>query len=525
MTAGRLVQSLLQDQATSAPDRLALVGGEERWTYGSLAEAAHGVARALRQNGVGRGDRVVLLLPADARAVISIFGVLEAEATFVVLHPSTKVDRLAQILGDAEPAAMITDRRRLHGAEAQIAALPSLRLLVMADDAPNPIASLPSLAWSGIRPAAAAPPCRSISQDLATLIYTSGTTGRAKGVMSTHGNVLAATGAINAYLRHTPDDVVLDLLPLAFDYGLFQLFLAFQAGARVVLEPGFAFPARLAELVEQERVTGLPCVPTIVATLLRQPSIMAPLRRLRYVTNTGAALPVAHLRELQRLLPETELISMYGLTECKRVSYLPPDQLARRPGSVGIPIPGTEVTVVDEAGREVPAGVPGELVVRGAHVTRGYWRDPAASARRFRPGAIPGETVLYTGDVFTRDADGYLTFVGRTDDIIKTRGEKVSPREVEGVVCQLEGVLEAAVVGVPDPLLGEAVLLCVTARQDAELTERAVRAHCAARLDSFMQPAQVRIVAALPRTDNGKVDKRRLAQDLLSQASVQETVP
>lgn len=518
MTASRTVQSLLEESAARTPDRIALVSGSDRLTYSHLDRAANALAWALRERGVDRGDRVVILLPPDTAAVTAIFGVLKASATFVVLHPSTKPDRLAQILADAGPTALVADARRLRTAASALAGATTLRLVVEAGSAPDEGAhtALPTLRLSELSGAAEPPPCEALEVDLATLIYTSGTTGRAKGVMSTHANVLAATTAINAYLRNTADDVILDMLPLAFDYGLFQLFLAFQVGARILLEPGFAFPAQIAARVVEEQVTGLPCVPTIVATLLRQPRSLASLSRLRYVSNTGAALMSAHIAELRRALPTVQIFSMYGLTECKRVSYLPPAEVERRPDSVGVPIPGTEVWLEGEDGSRLPPGEVGELVVRGPHVTRGYWRAPELSAVRFRPGPLPGELVLHTGDLFRRDAEGFLYFVGRTDDIIKTRGEKVSPREVEGVVCRLTGIAEAAVVGVPDELLGEAVVLAVTLREGAGITERDVRAHCATELDVFMQPAQVHIRDEFPRTENGKIDKRGLRDELVA---------
>jgi acyl-CoA synthetase (AMP-forming)/AMP-acid ligase II len=254
-------------------------------------------------------------------------------------------------------------------------------------------------------------------------------------------------------------------------------------------------------------------VPTLFALLLRYPDLLrGRLAGLRYITNTAAALPVAHIQALRAAFPQARLFSMYGLTECKRVSYLPPEQLDQRPSSVGIAIPNTEVYVVDEAGCCLLPGEVGELVVRGAHVTRGYWRAPELTAQRFRPGAIAGETVLYTGDLFRMDADGFLYFVGRKDDVIKSRGEKVSPREVENSVCHLDGVAEAAVVGIPDELLGQAILLVVAPRAGSELTEREVRAHCMRTLEDFMLPKYVQIVSELPRTANGKVDKQRLSE-------------
>jgi acyl-CoA synthetase (AMP-forming)/AMP-acid ligase II len=278
-----------------------------------------------------------------------------------------------------------------------------------------------------------------------------------------------------------------------------------------VVDKGFAFPAKTVALLEKEKVTALPGVPMLYALLLKYPDLLKrDLPHLRYMTNAAAALPTTHLQQIREALPHVQFFSMYGQTECKRVSYMPPEDLDRKPSSVGIAIPNTEVYVVDEEGQRVPVGEVGELVVRGSHVMQGYWRSPELTALRFRPGPLPGERVLYTGDLFRMDDEGFLYFVARKDDIIKSRGEKVSPREIENAVCQLEGVSEAAVVGVPDPVLGQAIKLVVVLHEGAQITQRDIKAYCARKLDDYMMPKFIDIVDDLPRTENGKVDKRRL---------------
>jgi acyl-CoA synthetase (AMP-forming)/AMP-acid ligase II len=341
------------------------------------------------------------------------------------------------------------------------------------------------------------------------LIYTSGSTGQPKGVMASHANMVAATSSINAYLNNTEQDVILNVLPLAHGYGLSQVLLAFQVGATVVLESGFAYPARIVHLLQKERVTALPGVPTFFALLLRYPELFqVPFADLRYITNAAAALPTSHIQQLRAVFPNAQILSMYGQTEAlPRVAYLPADDLDRRPDSVGIAIPNTETYIIGEDGQRLEPGEVGELVVRGSNVARGYWRAPELTAQRFRPGPFPGETVLHTGDLFRKDQHGYLYFVGRKDDMINTRGEKVSPREVENAVCHMDGVAEAAVIGIPDAVFGHAILLVVASRPGFELTDRAVRAFCMKTLDDYMQPKYVDIVSELPRNENGKVDK------------------
>jgi acyl-CoA synthetase (AMP-forming)/AMP-acid ligase II len=365
------------------------------------------------------------------------------------------------------------------------------------------------LARAGKRPGGL--PAAGIDVDLATIIYTSGSTGEPKGVMSAHCNVVAAARSITQYLQNTPDDIILDTLPLSFDYGLYQVFMAALFGGTVVLEPSFAFPYRVLERLVQEHVTGFPIVPTVAALLLQMQDLSRfDFSSLRYITNTAAALPVAHIRRLLEIFPGKRIYSMYGLTECKRVAYMPPEKLPERPGSVGIAMPNCEVFVVNEEGRELGPNQVGELVVRGANVMQGYWNAPEETAKRFRPGRYPADALLYTGDLFRQDEEGYLYFVGRKDDMIKTKGERVSPKEVENAICEMEGVAEAAVVGVPDDILGQAIKAFVVCSRNPGPTGADVINHCKKHLEPFMVPREVEFRNALPRTASGKIDKKPL---------------
>jgi long-chain acyl-CoA synthetase len=302
------------------------------------------------------------------------------------------------------------------------------------------------------------------------------------------------------------------VLPIAFDYGLYQILMSSRVGATVVLQRSLAFPIKVVETMVRENVTVLPGVPTVFSMLLNLSSLKSfDLKALRMVTNTAAALSEAQIRDIRAAFPQATLFSMYGLTECKRVSYLPPDQLDIRPMSVGRGMPNEEVFLIDEHGKRLPNGSTGELVVRGSNVMRGYWKKPEQTAERLKLGDLPGEMHLHTGDIFRTDSEGYLYFVGRRDDIIKSRGEKVSPREVENVLYQIDGVLEAAVIGVHDPVLGQAVKAFLVLKPGFGHSERDVIRHCLAHMESFMAPKHVAFVDALPRTDTGKISKRGLS--------------
>ncbi len=514
----KLVHEFLENSADRTPDKVALICQGTRLTYLELDEQANRLANALLSLGLARGDRVAIFAPNSVETVVGIFAALKAGGVFVVINHTTKEDKLAYILNNCRATGLLTTARNAELARSLFALVPSLQFGIRTDSSdlpleqdasPNQGKPILSLETDLKNFPASRPKSHNIDRDLACLIYTSGSTGDPKGVMSDHSNVVFAANSIISYLNNVPEDIVINVLPLSFDYGLYQLLMVFNFGGTLVLERTFAYPAAILARLVEEGVTGFPGVPTIFSVLLQMDLSTYDLSRLRYITNTAAALPPSHIRELQAKFPGVTLYSMYGLTETKRTLYLPPDQLDDRPGSVGIAIPGTEVWIEDEAGNSLGPEEVGELVVRGRHVMRGYWEDPQTSAIRFRPGPLPGEQVCYTGDLFRKDAEGYLYFVGRKDDIIKSRGEKVAPKEVENVLYALPGVVEAAVVGVPDPVLGQAIKALLVV-EDQTLTAPRVLAHCRANLEDFMVPKFVEFRDELPKTSSGKIKKTGL---------------
>ncbi|HML14232.1 MAG TPA: AMP-binding protein [Xanthobacteraceae bacterium] len=513
------VEEFLRDSARRFGDKVALIAGGLRVSYRDLDRASDHLAGALAARGIARGDRVIVFMDNCREAVIAIFAALKVGAVFSPINPSTKAEKLAYVINNCGARGLITQDKLRAVASAALAESPSVTLAVVAGGRAPILCD--EMSFEAAIAADDEPPARpGIDIDLAMLVYTSGSTGFPKGVMMTHQNVVAAATSITTYLENTADDVILNVLPISFDYGLYQVLMAAKVGATLVLEQSFAFPQAIFAKMAAERVTGLPLVPTMAALILQMRDLEpGAFPHLRYVTNTAAALPPAHIARLQALFPAARLYSMYGVTECKRCTYLPPAELARRPGSVGIAIPGTEAYVVDEHGARAAPGVVGELVIRGAHVMKGYWENPEATARALRPGPHPWEKVLYTGDLFRADEDGFLYFVARKDDIIKTRGEKVSPKEVENALYALPGVREAAVVGVPDPVLGLALKAVIAADAQAKLTAHAVIRHCARHLEDFMVPKMVEFRDTLPKTESGKISRRLIAADALEPAA------
>lgn len=507
-----LLQDHLDRTVGRLPDKAALICGDGRITYAELSDRVETLASALAAAGVTRSERVALFFDNDVDFVVGVYATLKVGAVFMPINVLTKSDKLAYMLADSRAAALLTHFDLADAWKPALAASPGLRVVFAvgpAESADDPrVHEFPVGRTAPTR--SALPNC--IDQDLASIIYTSGSTGFPKGVMLSHLNMLSAVESVSTYLGMLESDVVFCALPLAFDYGLYQVLMSFKVGATVVLERNFSFPMKVLARMQERRVTIFPGVPTMFAMLLALGSIEKfDLGSVRIVTNTAAALSEAHIGRVRALFPQASLFSMYGLTECKRVTYLPPEQLDVRPTSVGRGMPNEEVWLVDEHGERLPNGSTGELVVRGSNVMRGYWEKPAETAHRLRPGPLPGEMVLYTGDIFRTDSEGWLYFVSRRDDIIKSRGEKVSPREVENVIQSLDGVYEVAVIGVPDDVLGQAVKAFVVASPGRSLSDRDVIRHCSTQLESFMVPRYVEFVTELAKTDTGKIKKTGLA--------------
>ncbi len=519
-----LLQDRFLEHAKLDPSKCALIVATEQISYAELYQRAVAVALSLHARGIRRGDRIALYLSNSVEFVVGLYGALLAGAVFMPINPLTRQDKLAYLLNDAEVACLLTEPGLAWIWQPALDHCASLHSVFVKQDGQPETTGQHSvfsettdqrlLNWPDLQ-AFETKNLRAVSllidQDLAALIYTSGSTGFPKGVMLTHLNMVSAADSIIEYLNLLEQDVIYCALPLAFDYGLYQVLMALSIGASVVLATDFALPVAALKTMSEQRVTVFPGVPTQFSMLLNVVGIERfDLHTLRIITNTAAALSPKHITALRSLFPQAQLFSMYGLTECKRVSYLPPEQLDIRPDSVGRGMPNQQVWLADERGDPLANDSVGELVIRGSHVMRGYWRAPEETAVRLRDGPIAGEKVLFSGDIFRTDSDGWLYFVGRKDDIIKSRGEKVSPREIESVIHCLQGVREVAVIGVDDELLGQAIKAFIELQPESTLTKQSVLQHCISKLERFMVPKYIEFVAELPRTDTGKIRKSGL---------------
>ena len=513
MTAQRLLHDLLLQRAyLKEHDRLALTCDGQSYTFGHLIEASQRLATVLCNGGLERGDRVAIFLDNSWASAVAIFGTLMAGGVIVLVNPQTKTEKLQFILDDSGARVLIAQSRLEEIFRPAIQRLGRPIMLLRSDHVSKQSNDSLFAAIDSAEPLTES--TQVIPLDLAAIIYTSGSTGNPKGVMQTHQSMTFAVGSILEYLRLTHDDSILCVLPLSFDYGLYQLLMAVALGARLVLERSFTFLGDILERIRADAITVIPGVPTIFANLIAahcRAALCFPL--VTRVTNTAAALPEEFIGTLREIFPNALIYKMYGLTECKRVCYLEPELLDAKPGSVGKAIPGTEVYLLSAEQRPVEPGQIGTLYVRGPHLMLGYWNRPDLTEQMLKPGKLPGERVLCTHDLFRMDADGFLYFVGRTDDIIKTRGEKVSPAEVEGVLHRIPGVREAAVVGVPDPVLGQALWAYVVTDSTMRLSPQAIRARCTEYLEPHSLPTNVIIRNDLPRSANGKVNKRELLSE------------
>ncbi|MEO8976748.1 MAG: acyl-CoA ligase (AMP-forming), exosortase A system-associated, partial [Casimicrobiaceae bacterium] len=474
-----------------------------------------------------RGDRVGIWLDKRFETVIASFGAAAAGCVFVPLNPLLKPEQIGYILRDCNVRLLVTSNERLALIAAVLEQCPDLRHVVTTGAAADrtEIPGVTHHTWDSVNSTPDGVTHRNIDTDILAILYTSGSTGRPKGVVLSHRNMVAGAASVASYLENRPEDTILAALPLSFDAGFSQLTTAFHVGARAVLI-NYLLPRDVLNAVVKERVTGLTAVPPLWIQLsqLKWPGSVT--EHLRYIANTGGHMPHETLKTLRTLLPRTQPYLMYGLTEAFRSTYLPPEEVDRRPDSIGKAIPNAEILVLRDDGTPCAVDEPGELVHRGALVGLGYWNDAAKTAERYKP--LPGraselvlpEIAVFSGDTVRRDAEGFLYFVGRRDEMIKTSGYRVSPTEIEEVLYSSQQVGECAAFGVPHAVLGQAIVVVATPHPGATVDGDALLAHCREQLPIYMVPAKIHTRdGSLPRNPNGKIDRKAIAAEFIPHPS------
>lgn len=509
-----LVHHLLSDQSKIAPNNCAIIFNEKKITYSSLNENANKVTQWLRLKGIRPRARIMLYGATNDVLVAALFGILKTGATAVPINPQISPEKIQFILRDCNPSAIIGDAELIEKNTRQ----EDIKNIPILNVDPNPAPCEMQIIcdnWGEI--SSTQPPQTKIPilpDDLALIIYTSGSSMEPRGVMCPHKQIIFATTSINSVIKNTPHDIILCGLPLSFDYGLYQIFLAFQAGATLILEKNFSVIPAIPNLIKKNNVTGLPGVPALFSLLIRSKMFeRVELPSLRYITSTGDTFQPIHIKKLNKLLPNVLIYSMYGLTECKRVSIMPPTELLKNPTSVGVPLPDTNVFIIDETGKQKIKGENGELIVSGHHVMKGYWNNPTETKRKFVKDNASGITYLHTGDIFYIDNNGLLHFVGRKDMFIKNRGVKISPFEIENAISGLEGVLEVGVVGVPDIDLGEKIFAFISITSINIFNVEKTKDKCIRSLSSTPPPDKFIISERpLPKNNNNKIDRIKLRE-------------
>ena len=526
MNATHLLHHLILASTERAPDAPALTFGAETLDYAALGTEINRFAAGLRALDLARSERVGIYLDKRFETVTAFFGASAAGGVFVPVNPILKAEQVGYILQDCNVRVLVTSPERFTALRETLAGCHDLRHVVLTGD-PAELPELPGASvhrWRELLAAPAAAGHRIIDVDMAAILYTSGSTGRPKGVVLSHRNMVTGAKSVAQYLENRPGDTLLAALPLSFDAGFSQLSTAFHAGARTVLL-NYLLPRDVLKAVEREKVTGLTAVPPLWIQLsqLKWPETVT--GHLRYIANTGGRMPLDTLSRLREMLPQTKPFLMYGLTEAFRATYLPPEEADRRPDSIGQAIPNADVIVLREDGSECAPNEPGELVQRGALVGMGYWNDPEKTAERFKPlpshapgrqaGLVLTELAVFSGDTVRRDEEGYLYFIGRRDEMIKTSGYRVSPTEVEEILYATRLVGECAAFGVAHDTLGQSITVIATPPAGGTLDTVALLAECRTRMPAYMVPTRIEVrEGPLPRNPNGKIDRKTLASEV-----------
>ena len=506
-----MIHRFLERSAIRYPDKIAVVHDDVQATYGQINTQADNFACFLHSGKIAPGDRIAVVMENSIAYIIAYYGILKAGCVAAPLPPGLKPDGLREILGHLEPAALIAGfkiERQLKAAS--IHELP-LKLVIIKSpklnwgDSPFRVFSFED---SLEGPARTVIPVNIKSDQLASIIYTSGSTGKPKGVMLTHANIVSNTQSICEYLRLNSYDIQMVVLPFYYVMGKSLLNSHFAAGGAVVINNRFLYPADVVKQMAEAAVTGFSGVPSTYAYLLHRSPLAKyrdRLQALRYCSQAGGHMAVQLKKELRSTLPEhTQIIIMYGATEAAaRLTYLEPGQFESKMGSIGRPIPGVELKIVDDSGRVIENGAAGELLARGANIMQGYWKDPAATKA-----AIDRDGCYHTGDLAFKDKEGYFYITGRKDDLLKIRGHKVNPQAIEDCLMQTRKLVETVVIAVPDEFTGSRlVALCVPL--DDAVNEADMQRHCYQMLPKHQRPKEFVFLKALPKIGAGKTDIRK----------------
>ncbi|WP_311768649.1 class I adenylate-forming enzyme family protein [Paenibacillus sp. JGP012] len=500
---------LLNKSAEKWPDKIAIKSNKEQITYKELKYRVDEFAEACLAKGLKSGDRIILLLENSIEAAIAVFGTLLAGGVIVCIHPSTPSNKLIDLIEDSKPVFLFSHSEVKQYNHIDDEAISYFKL--------KHIPFLDRLFWYSVDVGRLGEinEKQNCLKDIAAFIYTSGSTGKPKAIMSSHENIIFSYKAINKYLKNDSEDRVLSYLPLSFDYGLYQLFITLSTGGILVLERPTIFPGEIKNKINDESITCLPGLRSLLSQIIgigtKHKASVFP--KVRYVTNTGDSLPDRMLKELPVFFPKATIFLMYGLTECKRVSYSVLDPCSIKRGMVGVPLEHTNVVVKNDDGKLCDPFVVGELYVTGPHVCKGYWNKEDETKETFLN--VDGATYLKTGDLFYQDEEGLLYYVGRRDKSFKSKGFRIDPKEIENlVISRIEEIYDAVVVGIPDDKVGHKIGLFVNVVEEERTDdlEMRMRKLISDYLEPWKSPSKIIFKEKVPLTQTGKIDRERILE-------------
>jgi acyl-CoA ligase (AMP-forming) (exosortase A-associated) len=533
------VHELISHSAQRSPNAIALQIKDTQLSYVELNNKVTNVAQCYASLGILQNERIGIYLAKNQENVQSMFACSLLGAVFVPINPVLKAQQVQYIANDCQLKMLITNRARLTTLKPFLENMTELSTIILIDGNEAELdkltlenvsmsEQLKIISWSlfiAQKSVTETVQCSITPNDLAAILYTSGSTGQPKGIMLSHTNIVLGAKSVSQYLQQTADDNILAVLPLSFDYGLNQLTSCFLVGATCVLLD-YLLANDVIKAISHHKITGLAAVPPLWMQLTKAAWSKDTARSIRYFTNTGGVLPQTTLAVLRKNMPQAKPYLMYGLTEAFRSTFLSPHEIDNKPNSIGKAIPHAEILVLREDGSPCDADEIGELVHIGPLVALGYWQNETATTERFKP--TPTQAVntdctpiaVFSGDYVKRDSDGFLYFVSRKDNMIKTSGYRVSPTELESVLLQHPQVDEAAIIATPSIALGQAIIALIVTSSDHTLSlKKSILKHCQLNLPNYMIPKNIEFLSELPRNANGKIDIKRLTVNYNNQVN------
>ena len=508
-----LVHHLLEHAANHSPDKDAVWYNDKWYSYQEVNESAEKIASYLINRGIEKGDRVAILYENSLNCIAAYFGVLKAGAVVTGLNTNTNTETIIYLLNNSEAKAIISNRKYSKYLLPVLVKCPYLKEVIINQEDLSRYKEIDHCHFISLSIVynnnSKREVVQSVNTDLAEIVYTSGSTGKPKGVMLTHLNLVSNMRSICNYLHLTKDDRIMVVLPFHYIYGKSLLLTHFLVGGSVVIDNQFVFPNKVLETMKKTKVTGFAGVPSTFMILLNRSNLKDIfIESLRYVTQAGGAMAPEIQKAVVKVFNPALVYVMYGTTEASpRLSYLKPEHLIRKWGSIGVPVDRVDLLIVDSEGNELPGGEEGEIAAKGPNIMKGYWKDPKETANVLKNG------MYFTGDIGKQDEEGFFYITGRSKDIIKVKGFRVGAKEIEEAILEITEVHETAVIGVEDPFLGEAVMALIIPKDRDWSNSGEIMQYLKKKLPPLKLPKYIKFRDSFPKNESGKILKIKLKEE------------